>query len=114
MPTDARVGEAPLPLSHGRAYRQFAATGGRKSYGDGFFDRRVLLSARPPAGDDEAPTALADAPREICDEHTWALPAHDYHSIGSATQPETRPTETRQVSTCSPAGSSFRSVGSTV
>jgi hypothetical protein len=69
-----------LPFSQ---YRRFADDGNRLAYEALYFRRRahVLALAAEPLTDPSAPTDdLADALWSVCDEYTWALPAHDVHA----------------------------------
>ena len=77
-------------------YRQFGATGNRYGYEHPYFERRGRLVAAGAAamfdvradgaaGGDGAVSAevlavLADELWRVCDEYTWALPAHEYHA----------------------------------
>jgi hypothetical protein len=77
-------------------YRQFADTGHRYGYEHPYFERRGRLVAAGAAamfdvrtdgaaGGDGAVSAdvlavLADELWRVCDEYTWALPAHEYHA----------------------------------
>jgi hypothetical protein len=61
-------------------YRRFAETGDRLGYERAYFARRGRLVALAAAsvidGDPRIEAALADALWSVCDEWTWALPAH--------------------------------------
>jgi Heparinase II/III-like protein len=61
-------------------YRRFAETGERTGYESVYFGRRAVLSARlaMAALDSASIAALADVLWDVCDEYTWALPAHEY------------------------------------
>ncbi|MEU5060195.1 MULTISPECIES: heparinase II/III family protein [unclassified Streptomyces] len=76
----ARTGMPDLPFSR---YRRFADDGNRLAYETPYFERRahVLALAAEALTDPAAPTDdLADALWSVCDEYTWALPAHDLHA----------------------------------
>ncbi|NUT34876.1 MAG: hypothetical protein HOV79_17605 [Hamadaea sp.] len=74
--------DAPLPLLTFSAYQDFFRTGSRRGYEALYFRRRARLNALGAAallvpGLDV--TRLQDLLWEICDEHTWALPAHIHY-----------------------------------
>src|SRR6185437_5449085 len=89
------AGSAALELTY-TLYRQFGATGNRYGYEHPYFERRGRLVAAGAAamfdvradgaaGGDGAVSAevlavLADELWRVCDEYTWALPAHEYHA----------------------------------
>lgn len=77
----ARAGTLPaLPFSQ---YRRFADEGDRLGYEELYFRRRahVTALAAEQLVDAAADTAaLADALWSVCDEYTWALPAHETHA----------------------------------
>ncbi|MFD8567553.1 heparinase II/III family protein [Streptomyces sp. NPDC059639] len=70
----------PLPFS---AYRRFDDDGDRLAYEELYFRRRAHVTALAAEAliDEAAPLdALADALWAVCDEYTWALPAHEMHA----------------------------------
>lgn len=83
----AAAAEDTMPELTFAAYRDFADTGNRLRYEDRYFRRRARLAARAaqalldPAAD---LGPLADTLWSVCDEYTWALPAHERHG----TRPE--------------------------
>ncbi|MBO1330951.1 heparinase II/III family protein [Streptomyces sp. VRA16 Mangrove soil] len=69
-----------LPFS---AYRRFEDDGDRLAYEELYFRRRARVTALAAEAliDSEARLdALADALWSVCDEYTWALPAHEWHA----------------------------------
>ena len=69
-----------LPFS---VYRRFDDDGDRLAYEDLYFRRRALVTAlAAEAVVDPAVQldSLADALWSVCDEYTWALPAHEMHA----------------------------------
>lgn len=74
--------DAPLPRLTFSAYQEYFRTGHRMRYEGLYFRRRARLAALG-AGALLVPdldlTRLSDLLWEICDEHTWALPAHIYY-----------------------------------
>jgi hypothetical protein len=80
--------DSPLPALSYSAYREFFDTGRRIGYEKIYFRRRARLGAL--AADallhpDRNVTRLADLLWAVCDEYTWALPAHihgDRHGWG--------------------------------
>ncbi len=74
----------PLPDLPFSAYRRFD-DGDRLAYEELYFRRRAHVTALAAEAliDPEAPLdALADALWSICDEYTWALPAHETRHAG--------------------------------
>ncbi|MCE5257334.1 MAG: heparinase II/III-family protein [Spirochaetaceae bacterium] len=78
---------APLPFS---LFRQFEDSGDRMVYESAYFERRRRLVALGLASwlwqDREDIAALEDCIWAICDEYTWALPAH-LENIGREQRP---------------------------
>ncbi len=77
----ARTGTLP-PLTFSQ-YRRFADEGDRLGYEEVYFRRRAHVTALAAEqlvepGADTA--ALEDALWSVCDEYTWALPAHETHA----------------------------------
>lgn len=75
-----RAGAAPLtPLSFD-LFRRFEASGDRAAFERAYFDRRrrlLGLALTATLDETDAPLpALADLVWELCNEYTWALPAH--------------------------------------
>ncbi|NUT18468.1 MAG: hypothetical protein HOV77_04735 [Hamadaea sp.] len=74
--------DSPLPALGFAAYHDFFVTGNRMRYEKLYFQRRARLNALAaqalldPAAD---VTRLADVLWAVCDEHTWALPAHIHY-----------------------------------
>lgn len=69
-----------LPFS---AYRRFDDDGDRLAYEELYFRRRALVTALAAEAllDPEAGLGpLQDALWSVCDEYTWALPAHEMHA----------------------------------
>ncbi|MEW2181041.1 heparinase II/III family protein [Streptomyces sp. NPDC005406] len=69
-----------LPFS---AYRRFDDDGDRLAYEELYFRRRALvtaLAAEALMDPGVRLDALADALWSVCDEYTWALPAHEMHA----------------------------------
>lgn len=73
----------PMPDLPFSAYRRFDDDGDRLAYEELYFRRRAQVTALaaealidPAARLD----ALADALWSVCDEYTWALPAHEMHA----------------------------------
>ncbi|NUR52609.1 MAG: hypothetical protein HOV71_31170 [Hamadaea sp.] len=77
--------ESPLPVLGFAAYNDFFLTGNRMRYEKLYFQRRARLNALAaqalldPAAD---VTRLADVLWAVCDEYTWALPAHIHYGQG--------------------------------
>lgn len=76
---EALLGAPTAALSY-RNFRLFEATGSRGEYENEYFEHRrrlCIFAAMALLGEDEKWTeALADIIWAICDEFTWALPAH--------------------------------------
>lgn len=70
----------PLPGLPYRLYRTYQHTGDRHEYESRYFRRRRLLNSAAVvamiAPEPQAVERLSDILWEICDEYTWALPAH--------------------------------------
>jgi hypothetical protein len=66
-------------------YRRFATTGDRLGYETVYFDRRgrlvALLAAALHGGEPEVHGALGEHLSSVCDEYTWALPAHERYAL---------------------------------
>ncbi|MEU3985994.1 heparinase II/III family protein [Streptomyces sp. NPDC026672] len=77
---DRAVVEGPQPLPTWSLHRRYADNGDRLSYERPYFARRGRLCALAVAalvdGEPVVVTALADMLWSVCDEYTWALPAH--------------------------------------
>jgi hypothetical protein len=86
----ARAAGSAAPELTYTLYREFGDTGHRYGYEHPYFERRGRLVAAGAAAmfdvrADGAVSAdglsvLADELWRVCDEHTWALPAHEYHA----------------------------------
>ncbi|KAB8143067.1 hypothetical protein F8S13_12590 [Chloroflexia bacterium SDU3-3] len=89
----ARASATPPPALTFSQFRMFEATGERYTYEEPYFDRRRRLLALALTvavdGDDGPLPALEDLIWAICDEHSWALPAHLPlgHEAARATRP---------------------------
>lgn len=73
----------PLPDLPFSVYRRFDDDGDRLAYEELYFRRRALVTAlAAEALTDPAVRldALGDALWSVCDEYTWALPAHEMHA----------------------------------
>ncbi|MER7728776.1 heparinase II/III family protein [Streptomyces sp. NPDC096323] len=73
----------PMPDLPFSAYRRFDDDGDRLAYEDLYFRRRAqvtALAAEALIGPAAKLDALADALWSVCDEYTWALPAHEMHA----------------------------------
>ncbi|WP_146057824.1 heparinase II/III family protein [Streptomyces sp. SM10] len=73
----------PLPDLPFSVYRRFDDDGDRLAYEELYFRRRALVTAlAAEALTDPAVRLgpLADALWSVCDEYTWALPAHEMHA----------------------------------
>lgn len=73
----------PMPELSFSAYRRFEDDGDRLAYEDLYFRRRAhvtALAAEAVIDQDARLDALADALWSVCDEYTWALPAHEMHA----------------------------------
>ncbi|MEV4410959.1 heparinase II/III family protein [Catellatospora sp. NPDC049609] len=74
--------DGALPELTFTAYRDFADTGNRLRYERRYFRRRAVLAARAAQAlldPDADPAPLADTLWAVCDEYSWALPAHERH-----------------------------------
>ncbi|MEV5608594.1 heparinase II/III family protein [Streptomyces sp. NPDC052225] len=74
---------APMPELPFSAYRRFDDDGDRLAYEELYFRRRAHVTALAAEAliDEKAQLdALADALWSVCDEYTWALPAHEMHA----------------------------------
>jgi Heparinase II/III-like protein len=77
--------DSPLPVLGFSAYNDFFQTGNRMRYEQLYFRRRSrlnALAAQALLDPDDDVTRLADVLWAVCDEHTWALPAHIHHPEG--------------------------------
>lgn len=84
---DRAVTEGPQPQPLWSSRRRSEETGDRLLYDRPYFARRRRLAALGLAaltGDDEyVVDALADMLWSVCDEYSWALPAHDHQARAS-------------------------------
>ncbi|MEV6971151.1 heparinase II/III family protein [Hamadaea sp. NPDC051192] len=74
--------DAPLPVLGFSAYNDFFVTGNRMRYEKRYFRRRArlnALAAQALLDPDADVSRLADVLWAVCDEHTWALPAHIHY-----------------------------------
>ncbi|WP_338702311.1 heparinase II/III family protein [Streptomyces sp. Q6] len=74
---------ATMPELTFSAYRRFDDDGDRLAYEELYFRRRAhvtALAAEVLIDPDAELGALADALWSVCDEYTWALPAHEMHA----------------------------------
>ena len=86
----ARAAESAAPELTYSLYRQFGDTGYRHGYEHPYFERRGRLVAAGAAAmfdvraggqvSEDVLGVLADELWRVCDEYTWALPAHAYHA----------------------------------
>ncbi|GAA2394677.1 hypothetical protein Cme02nite_54640 [Catellatospora methionotrophica] len=86
----AATGE-PLPDLGFSAYRDYFDTGNRIRYERRYFRRRARLAAQAAQALLDPDTdlgPLADTLWSVCDEYTWALPAHVRHSADQDRGPE--------------------------
>lgn len=78
--TEAARRASRLPALTWSQYRRYADTGDRLRYERAYFDRRGRVNALAAVtvidDDARAGRALADVLWSVCDEYTWALPAH--------------------------------------
>ncbi|MCX5440953.1 heparinase II/III family protein [Streptomyces sp. NBC_00063] len=73
----------PMPDLPFSAYRRFDDDGDRLAYEELYFRRRahvIALAAEALIDPAARLDALADALWSVCDEYTWALPAHEMHA----------------------------------
>ncbi|MET9359075.1 heparinase II/III family protein [Streptomyces sp. NPDC006617] len=71
---------ATMPALTFSQYRRYADEGDRLGYEDLYFRRRrhvTALAAEALVDAEADPAALEDALWSVCDEYTWALPAHE-------------------------------------
>ena len=86
----ARAAGSAAPELTFTLYREFGDTGHRYGYEHPYFERRGRLVAAGAAAmfdvradgvvSPEVLSVLADELWRVCDEYTWALPAHAYHA----------------------------------
>lgn len=76
----AEYRKEPIKLLKFSEFRLFSQTGDRETYQKSYFERRGRLACLALAAwlwqNQEDISALEDAIWAICDEYTWALPAH--------------------------------------
>lgn len=87
----AAAADDTMPELGFSAYRDYFDTGNRIRYERRYFRRRARLAARAAQAllaPDTDLGPLADTLWSVCDEYTWALPAHVRHSADQARGPE--------------------------
>ncbi|MEU8001227.1 heparinase II/III family protein [Catellatospora sp. NPDC049111] len=87
----AAAADDTMPELGYRAYRDYFDTGNRLRYERQYFRRRARLAARAAQALLDLDTdlgPLSDTLWSVCDEYTWALPAHVRHSADQGRGPE--------------------------
>ena len=83
--------EKPIEATKFSEFRLFTLTGDRETYQRSYFDRRGRLAALALAvwlwQKPEDAAALEDAIWAVCDEYTWALPAHIWGEFDEENRP---------------------------